>query len=207
MHTNALLLLLFLASSVSGNAAQAAEYSLGTRSNDVSDCFTVPILDSSKLPLISIYGSPPTRPDRGSGFTDLRNSTIQRLEYEMTRAFASRPISTGVKTSPFGWRGRTFRMRTPTWWLSAQPRGSTLQAIGNGTVAYSGWYGAYGKTVIIQYFSGFRMIYHHLSYSSVRTGQMMERGEEIGTASTNFGSLSLRPNYPGRNEFSAWDAP
>ncbi|MHB1455669.1 MAG: murein hydrolase activator EnvC family protein [Armatimonadota bacterium] len=57
--------------------------------------------------------------------------------------------------------------------------GSTIRAAGNGLVIYSGWYGAYGNTIIIDHGGGMTTLYGHCSSLQARTGQMVTKGNAI----------------------------
>ena len=50
-----------------------------------------------------------------------------------------------------------------------------------GTVQFVDWYGAYGKTVILDHKGGHYSIYAHLEDVSVAKGKKVQRGEVIAT--------------------------
>jgi len=60
------------------------------------------------------------------------------------------------------------------------PKGSHVEATGDGTVAWSGYERGYGQKVVINHGYGFSTLYAHLSKSLVRMGQRVRRGEVIG---------------------------
>ncbi|MBI4472488.1 MAG: peptidoglycan DD-metalloendopeptidase family protein [Acidobacteria bacterium] len=64
----------------------------------------------------------------------------------------------------------------------AAPTGTPVQAIANGTVAFAGWSGGYGRLVQIRHPNGLVTGYAHLSRiaSGVRAGAKIDQGELIG---------------------------
>ncbi|GGZ63640.1 M23 family metallopeptidase [Streptomyces bluensis] len=60
------------------------------------------------------------------------------------------------------------------------PTGTSLKAVGAGTVVAAGWGGAYGNQVVIQLADGHYAQYGHLSSLSVSAGQSVSEGQQIG---------------------------
>ncbi|MER6628667.1 LysM peptidoglycan-binding domain-containing M23 family metallopeptidase [Streptomyces sp. NPDC000987] len=60
------------------------------------------------------------------------------------------------------------------------PTGTSLKAVGAGTVVSAGWGGAYGNQVVIQLADGYYAQYAHLSQLSVSAGQTVTAGQQIG---------------------------
>ncbi|WP_371574776.1 M23 family metallopeptidase [Streptomyces sp. NBC_01314] len=60
------------------------------------------------------------------------------------------------------------------------PTGTTLKAVGAGTVVSAGWGGAYGNQVVIKLADGYYAQYAHLSSISVSAGQSVSGGQQIG---------------------------
>lgn len=61
----------------------------------------------------------------------------------------------------------------------AAPSGSKCVAGNSGTVIYSGWYGGYGNTVIIDHGGGISTLYAHNSALLVSKGQKVSKGQQI----------------------------
>lgn len=92
-------------------------------------------------------------------------------------------------TSPFGWR------RHPIFGLRkfhtgvdlAGPNRSSIVAADSGNVLYSGYYGGYGKVVIVSHGKGMATLYAHLSKAAVSAGEDVKKGQVIGyEGSTGF---------------------
>lgn len=100
-----------------------------------------------------------------------------------------KPIS-GRITSPFGWRthpifsSRTFHSGIDI----GGPNGGNIVASNSGKVIYSGWYGGYGKVVIIDHGTvngrPTTTLYAHMSTIKVNQGQSVKKGQVIGLEGT-----------------------
>jgi murein DD-endopeptidase MepM/ murein hydrolase activator NlpD len=103
----------------------------------------------------------------------------------VTTAGFLRPVG-GPITSPFGWRqhpifgSRTFHSGIDI----GAPFGSPVKASNSGSVVYVGWYGGYGKVVIVNHgnYNGkpTSTLYAHLSSYSVSNGATVAKGQIIG---------------------------
>ncbi|PWU43734.1 peptidase M23 [Micromonospora globispora] len=60
------------------------------------------------------------------------------------------------------------------------PEGTPFVAIHDGTVTKAGWFGGYGYAVIVQHPDGSEAIYGHSSEVSVREGQQVKAGDQLG---------------------------
>lgn len=98
------------------------------------------------------------------------------------------PLNAPV-TSPFGWR------RHPIFGVKKFHTGvdlagrnhSPIRASDSGNVLYSGWYGGYGRVVIISHGNGFATLYAHMSKAAASAGQNVSKGDVIGyEGSTGF---------------------
>jgi murein DD-endopeptidase MepM/ murein hydrolase activator NlpD len=92
-------------------------------------------------------------------------------------------------SSTFGWRMHPILhyRRFHDGLDFAATYGSTIHAADSGIVIYSGWYGGYGKAVIINHGRGLTTLYGHTSEVYVREGQRVERGQAIAAVgSTGF---------------------
>ncbi len=102
--------------------------------------------------------------------------------------------SSGYISSPYGWRSHPVlgRRRLHTGMDFAAGYGSTIRAADSGTVLYSGWYGGYGKTVIINHGKGITTLYGHSSQLYVQAGESVKRGQPISAIGST--GLSTGPH-------------
>lgn len=100
-----------------------------------------------------------------------------------------KPIS-GPITSPYGYRTHPiFKSRTFHSGIDiGGPFNGGVQASNAGKVIYTGWYGGYGKVVIIDHglYNGAKLttLYAHLNSWTVSQGQYVTRGQIIGREGT-----------------------
>ncbi len=95
----------------------------------------------------------------------------------------------GSITSGFGVRVHPiFRIRRMHSGVDiAAPHGAPVAAAWDGTVLYAGWFGGYGKIVIIDHGEGISTLYAHLSAILTAPGARVRQGEVIGrVGSTGF---------------------
>jgi murein DD-endopeptidase MepM/ murein hydrolase activator NlpD len=113
---------------------------------------------------------------------------IQQMQAKSKRAYIGTgefrwpvPASTQV-TSDFGWRVHPiFKVRRFHEGVDiAAPTGSDVVAADDGVVIYTGWYGGYGNTVIIDHGGQLSTRYSHLSEILVKEGEKVKKGDRIG---------------------------
>lgn len=63
----------------------------------------------------------------------------------------------------------------------AAPAGSPIYAAGDGRVVHAGWWGGYGKCVILDHGGAVTTVYGHCSHTHVRPGQKVKRGHLIAS--------------------------
>ena len=72
-----------------------------------------------------------------------------------------------------------------------------------GKVTYSGWFGGYGKAVIVAHPGGWKSLYGHLSKIFVKRGQYVKQGQYVGrSGNTGYSSgphLHFELIYNGRH--------
>jgi len=85
-------------------------------------------------------------------------------------------------TSPFGPRRHPiFGVRSMHSGIDlAAPRGTAVKASEGGLVIYAGWYGGYGKVVILDHSKGYSTLYAHLEKIKVSVGKRVRQGKTIG---------------------------
>lgn len=104
-----------------------------------------------------------------------------------------RPVN-GAVTSDFGYRTHPIFKITKfhTGVDISAPMGSPIFASADGEVVFSGWWGGYGKVVIIDHGGGIATLYGHCSSISVATGQKVKKGQFIAKVGST--GLSTGPH-------------
>lgn len=101
----------------------------------------------------------------------------------------SMPLKAHV-TSPFGWRRHPiFGVRKFHTGIDlAGPNRSAIRAADSGSVLFTGWYGGYGKVVIVGHGNSngndMATLYAHLSRAAVSVGDNVSKGDVIGYEGT-----------------------
>jgi len=139
-------------------------------------------------------------------------NVIASIESERRRSAATRPSATResstLRTSDLGrldWPvdgtvlyryGRVVNPNnTTTRWNGigiAAAKGTPVHSVAPGTVVSVGQLGTYGLTVIVQHGGGDYSVYASLNSSSVRRGQSIRKGDNIGTVGVS--DPELRPH-------------
>lgn len=89
------------------------------------------------------------------------------------------PVSGGTST-PYHQSGSMWSSGYHTGVDFIASTGTTVRAVGAGTVVSAGWGGAYGNEVVIRHADGKYSQYGHLSQLSVSVGQSVTAGQRIG---------------------------
>lgn len=102
--------------------------------------------------------------------------------------------SDAATSSPFGWRMHPVLgyRRFHAGLDFAASYGSTIRAADSGRVIFAGWYGGYGRAVIIDHGNGITTLYGHSSELYVTDGQAVERGQAIAAVGST--GLSTGPH-------------
>lgn len=114
-----------------------------------------------------------------------RNSQPGGTQVKVSSSGFIYPIS-GPITSNFGWRIHPiFKSRIFHSGIDiGGPNGGAIKASNDGKVIYSGWYGGYGKVVILDHgvINGkpITTLYGHMSAILVSNGQFVKKGQQIG---------------------------
>jgi murein DD-endopeptidase MepM/ murein hydrolase activator NlpD len=87
---------------------------------------------------------------------------------------------------PFGWGIHPiFHVRKMHTGIDlAGANHSPIKAADSGNVLYTGWYGGYGKVVILSHGHGVATLYAHLSVINTETGDNVRKGQVIGYEGT-----------------------
>lgn len=118
----------------------------------------------------------------------INRTTSKGSEVTVVSGFI-KPIQ-GRITSPFGWRTHPI-FNTRTFHSGVDiggPNQGAIKASNSGKVIYTGWYGGYGKVVILEHgiFNGkpVTTLYAHMSKIAVANGAMVQRGQVLGYEGT-----------------------
>ncbi len=140
------------------------------------------------------------------------NRTADKTSSNVVASGFMKPIS-GRITSPFGWRthpifnSKTFHSGVDI----GGPNYGAIRASNSGKVIFTGWYGGYGKVVIIEHgiVNGkpISTLYAHMSTIKASNGQKVSKGDIIGYEGTTGYStgphchfevrVNGQPNNPG----------
>ncbi|MEU0738899.1 peptidoglycan DD-metalloendopeptidase family protein [Streptomyces sp. NPDC006134] len=90
------------------------------------------------------------------------------------------PVPGGTVGTPYHQSGSMWSSGYHTGTDFVVPTGTSLKAVGAGTVVSAGWGGAYGNQVVIKLTDGHYAQYAHLSSISVSAGQSVTAGQQIG---------------------------
>lgn len=109
-------------------------------------------------------------PWKGNFITPVRGRLTSRFGMRVHPIYHIRKMHTGID-------------------LSA-PSGTPIKAVAGGTVVFSGWWGGYGKVVIIDHGGGISTLYGHCSALYVSKGQYVKQGQviaEVGSTGLSTG--------------------
>ncbi|MFG2680608.1 peptidoglycan DD-metalloendopeptidase family protein [Streptomyces sp. NPDC048392] len=90
------------------------------------------------------------------------------------------PVAGGTVGTPYHQSGSMWSSGYHTGTDFVVPTGTSLKAVGAGTVVSAGWGGAYGNQVVIRLADGHYAQYAHLSSLSVSAGQSVTVGQQVG---------------------------
>ncbi|MEU7278063.1 LysM peptidoglycan-binding domain-containing M23 family metallopeptidase [Streptomyces sp. NPDC045431] len=89
------------------------------------------------------------------------------------------PVDSSI-TTPYRASGSMWSSGYHTGVDFAASSGTSVKAVGPGTVVSAGWSGSYGNEVVIKHTDGTYSQYAHLSQLSVSSGQSVSGGQQIG---------------------------
>ncbi|CAL9285908.1 M23 family metallopeptidase [Streptomyces sp. SudanB52_2052] len=92
----------------------------------------------------------------------------------------SSPVDGATVGTPYRMSGSMWSSGYHTGVDFVVPTGTSLKAVGAGTVVSAGWGGAYGNQVVIKLNDGHYAQYAHLSQLSVSAGQTVSAGQQVG---------------------------
>ncbi|CAM5554421.1 M23 family metallopeptidase [Streptomyces aurantiogriseus] len=109
-----------------------------------------------------------------------KTSTTQAAERSSNAGGYSQPVAGATVGTPYRMSGSMWSSGYHTGVDFSVPTGTSLKAVGAGTVVSAGWGGAYGNQVVIKLADGYYAQYAHLSQLSVSAGQTVSAGQQVG---------------------------
>jgi LysM repeat protein len=146
------------------------------RANAIDDPKIIPIGRTLIVP----GGTPRRAPAAPPAATTAKTSATATA-----RQTLSWPVS-GSVSSRFGPRWGSIHAGVDI----AAAYGATIRAAAPGRVAFVGWYGRYGRCVVVDHGGGFTTLYGHVSVILVSTGERVGRGDpiaEVGSSGKSTG--------------------
>ncbi|MFF5563504.1 peptidoglycan DD-metalloendopeptidase family protein [Streptomyces sp. NPDC012623] len=157
--------------SIGTRAASAPSTSSGTETDSSGARTETPAKSS---------GSGTTAPkSSASGSGTSTGTSASNTAAQTTGAGFTKPVDAAVGTS-YRAAGGSWSSGYHTGVDFIASSGSTVKAIGAGTVVSAGWGGSYGNQVVIRHSDGKYSQYAHLSAVSVSAGQSLSAGQQIG---------------------------
>ena len=104
----------------------------------------------------------------------------------------------GAITSGFGIRDSLRGTHPHTGIDIAAPRGTPVHVKAGGVVAFTGWRGGYGRTIVVDHGHGVQTLYGHLSKINTREGQKVAAGATIGLTGSSGHSSGPHLHYEVR---------
>ena len=172
-----------------GEAVAAAETTVVSRDITVPDAALV---DFSRTALQSTF-------DADAKLTEIMTAAGSAAVPAAARGSLSAPLGDLVITSPFGYRvspitGMGGELHSGQDFSSSC--GTEVFSAAAGTVTFTGWhpYGG-GNRVVIDHGNGLESTYNHLSLSSVKEGQKVDRGEAIAQSGSTGASTGCHLHF------------
>ncbi|HEV2086944.1 MAG TPA: M23 family metallopeptidase [Cryptosporangiaceae bacterium] len=150
-----------------------------------------PETSTATLALDAVSAAAPDQETATAADSTRTVSTAARASRALRRAGVSNPKALPEWVVPA--LGPLSSLYGPRWGTNhrgidiAAPYGARVRAAHAGKVRVAGWYGGYGKAVIIDHGEGVSTVYGHNSELTVRPGEWVETGQTIArVGSTGF---------------------
>lgn len=147
----------------------------------------------------------PTVSESIDDYNFLRSSKFSRLAPSYTARFLTNVVPSawpvqgrlmggfGDRQDPFSGEGAYH-----TGVDISAPNGTAVHATADGRVQFAGFYGGYGRLVVVKHGSTYETYYGHLSSIAVTEGQELRRGEQIGNVGSSGRSTGPHLHYEVR---------
>lgn len=121
--------------------------------------------------------------NESGGRSSSDDSGLDELPFEQSKGTLARPISGKPVTYDFGRRQQrdsvSYVRHTGLTW--SVDKGTAVRAAASGEIAWTGGVRGYGRVVIVDHSDGYATLYAHLKATTVERGDVVQKGEEIGT--------------------------
>ncbi|MCJ1681129.1 M23 family metallopeptidase [Streptomyces sp. APSN-46.1] len=108
------------------------------------------------------------------------------------------PLDDSYVSTQYGAGGGMWSSGTHTGIDFHAASGTSVRAVGAGTVVEAGWGGAYGNNVVIKHNDGTYTQYAHMSSLSVSAGQQVTPGQQIGLSGSTGNSSGPHLHFEAR---------
>ncbi|MFF3559933.1 transglycosylase family protein [Streptomyces sp. NPDC002574] len=140
------------------------------------------------LPGAGTKAAPHTKPPATSGAKSGTKPATKAVPKQKPAAKAKPAAAATTFVAPVSGSLGTPYHRAGAHWASGYhtgqdflvPTGTSVKAVAAGTVVEAGWGGAYGYQVVIRHADGMYTQYGHLSSLTVRAGQSVSAGRQVG---------------------------
>ncbi|HWM37401.1 MAG TPA: LysM peptidoglycan-binding domain-containing M23 family metallopeptidase, partial [Streptomyces sp.] len=132
-----------------------------------------------------------------SGATAKKSSATKASGTSDSSGDYSAPVSSGTST-PYGASGGSWSSGKHTGVDFSAPSGTSVKAVTSGTVVQAGWSGSYGNQVVLKHEDGKFSQYGHLSSVSVRPGQQVSVGDQVGASGSTGNSTGPHLHFEVR---------
>ncbi|MBD0841230.1 LysM peptidoglycan-binding domain-containing M23 family metallopeptidase [Streptomyces sp. TRM68416] len=152
---------------------------------------------SQSAPKPSTDSSAPTQSSGSAQSSAAQPAPAAQAAESSSGGFSAPVTGAGVSTS-YKVAGSMWSSGYHTGVDFAAPTGTSLKAVGAGTVVSAGWAGAYGNQVVIRLADGYYAQYAHLSSLSVSSGQTVTGGQQIGLSGSTGNSTGPHLHFEMR---------
>ncbi|MFD5651975.1 peptidoglycan DD-metalloendopeptidase family protein [Streptomyces sp. NPDC127039] len=159
--------------SIGGQAAKSSAPSSAQSQKPAQKSAEKPAEKSAEKPAAA-------KPAQKSADAEKASSSDTGSQSTGTTSGYTSPVAGGTVGTPYHQSGSMWSSGYHTGTDFVVPTGTSLKAVGAGTVVSAGWGGAYGNQVVIQLADGHYAQYAHLSSLSVSAGQSVTAGQQVG---------------------------
>ncbi|KOX37343.1 peptidase [Streptomyces sp. NRRL F-4707] len=154
--------------------------SIGATAAKSSAASSAPSQKTAEKPAEKTAAKPAAEKQADAATTSSSQSSNTGTQSAGTTSGYTSPVAGGTVGTPYHQSGSMWSSGYHTGTDFVVPTGTSLKAVGAGTVVSAGWGGAYGNQVVIKLADGHYAQYAHLSSLSVSAGQSVTAGQQVG---------------------------